>query len=389
MEKLINTLQLEKHHVNVLLFIGLLILISVNIVLYMNMRDLINTEKNLGSTFSNFDIIEKMRDDINDAETGIDFYHITGNKQYLQTYRDLSASIDTIYNELRTNNGNDQNRQYFLDTLSVLVRERFQLLNRSLTIHENNKVNQQLYKQINDEGKDINSKIMSTVQAMKSEERKAMDRRTEVTLSKTEFTLYIVAGGTLISIIILIITFVLFRKAAPDNYFNEKARRLTQDELESIVKERTAEISQINIRLYKTIEEYRRTQSALQQSERDYRTLFEQAHDAIVIIEPEKEIILDVNDRACEMYKINKAQFIGLSLKSFSKNVPDGEKHIKLILEKGYDNDFQSVHYRKDGTEMLMEINASVINYKGQTAILCINRDITERILSYIPLPGS
>jgi diguanylate cyclase (GGDEF)-like protein len=40
---------------------------------------------------------------------------------------------------------------------------------------------------------------------------------------------------------------------------------------------------------------------------------------------------------------------------------------------------FESVHYRKDGTEMLMDINAAPVVYKGRPAILSINRDITRR----------
>ena len=71
------------------------------------------------------------------------------------------------------------------------------------------------------------------------------------------------------------------------------------------------------------------------------------------------------------------------------KNIPENVESVKKTLSKGYYYNFQTVHYRKDSTEMLMEINASVINYKGQTAILSINRDITERILALIPLPGS
>jgi PAS domain S-box-containing protein len=71
------------------------------------------------------------------------------------------------------------------------------------------------------------------------------------------------------------------------------------------------------------------------------------------------------------------------------KNIPENVENIKKILANGYYYNFQTVHYKKDATEMLMEINASVINYKGQTAILSINRDITERILALIPLPGS
>jgi PAS domain S-box-containing protein len=355
----------------------------------MNMKDLTDNSMNITGTFVNLEIIEKLRDDVYAAETGIDYYHITSDKEYLLSYRDLSSSIDTAYNKLRTSNGSNLNQQYYLDTLSMLVKERFQLLNRTVSLQEQKKMKQVLYKQLYNEGKNISARIITTVQEMKSEERKALDRKTDVTSIKTKFALLIVGGSTVFSIILLIITFKFLRKAAPNYYFDEKAQRLTQDELESIVRERTAEISQINRKLYKTLDEYKSTQSALLQSEKDYRTLFEQAHDAILIFEPDTELILDVNDRACEMYGINKGQFIGISLKTLSKNVPDGEKRVKMTMDKGYDYNFQSVHYKKNGTEMLMEINASVINYKGKTAILSINRDITDRILSYIPLPGS
>jgi len=389
LDKLVNILQLERRHLTFFFVISLFILISINIVLYMNMHDLTGSEKNKGSTFTSLDIIEKLRDDVDDAESDADYYRITGEKRYLTTYKNLAASIDTIYNKLRVSNGNIPNQQYFLDTLSMIVKERFQLLNRTVAMREQGKTNQLVYEQLNDEGKEISGRIMNTVHSMKEEERRTMDRKAELTSSKTRFAMIVVAGGSLISIVILLMTFILLKKAAPDNYFDEKARRLTQDELESIVRERTAEISQINKRLYKAVDEYKRTQTELQRSEKDYRTLFEQAHDAILIFEPDSELILDVNDRACEMYGIKKAQFIGISLKTLSKNVPDGERRIRMTMEKGYDYNSQSVHYKKDGTEMLMEINASVINYKGKTAILSINRDITDRILSYIPLPGS
>ena len=52
---------------------------------------------------------------------------------------------------------------------------------------------------------------------------------------------------------------------------------------------------------------------------------------------------------------------------------------LKKTLEKGAYHNFETVHYRKDGSEMILEINGAVVNYKGKKAILSINRDITER----------
>lgn len=122
-------------------------------------------------------------------------------------------------------------------------------------------------------------------------------------------------------------------------------------------------------------------EAALRQSEQDYRQLFENAHDAIVIFTMRDEIILDVNNRACALYGFSRLEMIGMSLEKISKNVRRGKLRIKKILQKKIFHNFETVHFRKDGSEMLLEINAALITYKKQPAILSINRDITSRKL--------
>jgi PAS domain S-box-containing protein len=127
------------------------------------------------------------------------------------------------------------------------------------------------------------------------------------------------------------------------------------------------------------VTERRRSESALRQSERDYRTLFEQAHDAILIFEPEGEIILNVNRRACEVYGYSKDELVGMSLERLTRDILGGKRQIKKTLKIGRYYQFESVQYRSDGSLMHLEINASVIEYEGQRVILSINRDVTDR----------
>ena len=127
------------------------------------------------------------------------------------------------------------------------------------------------------------------------------------------------------------------------------------------------------------ITERKRAEEALRQSEREYRGLFENAHDAILILDPEHEIVLEVNQRACEVYGISRSQFIGLSLETISNDVERGRMVIKETLERGMSHDVETVQRRGDGTEMFLHINASVVEYNGKIAIQSINRDITEQ----------
>ena len=129
-----------------------------------------------------------------------------------------------------------------------------------------------------------------------------------------------------------------------------------------------------------------RAEEALRQSERDYRELFDQAHDAILILAPEDETVLDVNQRACEIYGFSREEFIGLSLESISLNVEAGKERIRQTLNVGSYFNFETVQFRKDGSQMALDINASLVSYKGRRAILSINRDITDRKRAEIAL---
>lgn len=128
------------------------------------------------------------------------------------------------------------------------------------------------------------------------------------------------------------------------------------------------------------VTERHRAEETLKQTISDYRGLFENAHDAILIFSPDDETILDVNQRACAVYGFSRAEFIGLKLDSITRNPGCGKEAIRDTLHRGTLQGFQSVHFRKDGTEMLVEINGAVVTYKGRQAILIINRDQTERV---------
>jgi diguanylate cyclase (GGDEF)-like protein/PAS domain S-box-containing protein len=123
----------------------------------------------------------------------------------------------------------------------------------------------------------------------------------------------------------------------------------------------------------------KRAGEALRESERDYRQLFENAHDAILIFAVGDEKILEANQRACELYGFPHSELVGMSLERLSKDVAFGKARIRETLEQGMHRAFETVHRRKDGAEMVIEVNAAVLEHRGVPAVLSINRDITER----------
>ncbi len=119
-------------------------------------------------------------------------------------------------------------------------------------------------------------------------------------------------------------------------------------------------------------------EAELRKSEQ-YQNLFRLANDAILVIKPEDETVLDVNNKACEMYGFSREEFIGMSMKSISLNPEKSDEQIKKLLAAGEYQEFESVQYRADGAPMNLLINASVIEYQSGQAFLSINRDITSR----------
>jgi PAS domain S-box-containing protein len=128
------------------------------------------------------------------------------------------------------------------------------------------------------------------------------------------------------------------------------------------------------------VAERRQAEEALRKSEREYRALFENANDCIMIFELENETILDVNPKACETYGFTRDEFIGMSLKTITRNVARGEAGLRLLLQTGSCRNYETVHIRKDGTAMNILANSALIERDGRKVVLSIDRDDTERI---------
>ncbi len=121
------------------------------------------------------------------------------------------------------------------------------------------------------------------------------------------------------------------------------------------------------------------SEEAVRKSEQEYRKLFELANDAILIYEPESREILDVNQNACEIYGYLRETFIGMSMRELSMDRQRGRRYLETLLSRGAYQDFETVHRRNDGKPMDVLVNSSVIEFRGQQAVLSISRDITAR----------
>ncbi|MCK9296729.1 MAG: cache domain-containing protein [Desulfobulbaceae bacterium] len=133
------------------------------------------------------------------------------------------------------------------------------------------------------------------------------------------------------------------------------------------------------------VTERNRVMSELRENERRYRSLFDAASDAIIIIS-QNNICIDCNQQALKMFGCSREELIGRSPEGFSPAVqPDGTNSREMSLEKyklavtGRPQFFEWTHQRHDGAIFEAEVSLSLIEFADTAYVQAVIRDITER----------
>ncbi len=150
-----------------------------------------------------------------------------------------------------------------------------------------------------------------------------------------------------------------------------------------LLKERQADLSAAKESLQLARDELRQkvlqTEASLREREADYHRVFEGAHEAILVLDPESLRILEANPWASTTYGYDRSEIIGLSLEAITERLPQARANFERAMQSGGLHRFETQQIHRDGHRLLLEINTSVVEYQGQQALLCIHRDLTEQ----------
>jgi PAS domain S-box-containing protein len=119
---------------------------------------------------------------------------------------------------------------------------------------------------------------------------------------------------------------------------------------------------------------------SLRASEEKYANLVERGNDGIIIIQGNS--LKFVNSKMAKMTGYTPEELAG---KPFIEFVATGDKktvmdrYTKRMSGEKVPSEYEIAIVRKDGTEMSVEINASLTKYEGAPADMAIIRDVTER----------
>ena len=154
----------------------------------------------------------------------------------------------------------------------------------------------------------------------------------------------------------------------------EEALRKAREKLEQRVADRTAELGRINEQLKKEIIERQRTEKDLRDNEERYRALADASFEAVFI--SDKGICIDTNHTAAEMFGYAHDELMGI----FGTDViaPESKELVKQHILSGYEEPYEAVAQKKDGTTFQVKIHGKMTQYKGRNVRVTVVHDIDQ-----------
>ena len=121
----------------------------------------------------------------------------------------------------------------------------------------------------------------------------------------------------------------------------------------------------------------------LRKSKERSRKIIDYSNDAIFVIDPSRDEILDVNPRACTMLAYTREELLNLSISTIHPSeMSELTEFSNLVLRQGNGWTNELTCLTKTGKVLPSEISASAIDLEGKPCLIVLARDITERKLA-------
>ena len=127
------------------------------------------------------------------------------------------------------------------------------------------------------------------------------------------------------------------------------------------------------------VTEQRLRERELEQAREEYAELINGMNDTAWVIDHD-ESFLAVNDAAVETVGYSREELLSMEVHDIDAGLEESE--VSALIEDMPADEFQvfeTAHETKDGEVIPVEISSSLITYHGETAILSVGRDITNR----------
>lgn len=123
-----------------------------------------------------------------------------------------------------------------------------------------------------------------------------------------------------------------------------------------------------------------RPESQPSQGENLYRAIFENSNDAVFVIDPPRDAIVDVNPQACSMLGYSRDELLSTPISAIHPDeMPLLQAFAASVIEQGRGWTDELSCMTKAGNKLPAEISASSIEVDGNRHVIAMVRDVTER----------
>jgi len=124
----------------------------------------------------------------------------------------------------------------------------------------------------------------------------------------------------------------------------------------------------------------RQTEKDLMRSRERFRKIFDFSHDAIFLVDPEEDKIMDVNNKACAMLGYDRQELLAIGMSDVHPHEMDNVKVFVDSVNKNGHGWTDDLNCRTKGGRFIpVEISASVFNLEGTRCMACMVRDLSEQ----------
>ncbi len=123
-----------------------------------------------------------------------------------------------------------------------------------------------------------------------------------------------------------------------------------------------------------------RAEAELRLSEQRFRQIFNHSNDAIVVIDPDRDRILDCNQTACRMLQYNRQELLSIPIsRVHPHDMPQVREFSDRVIKNGHGWTDKLSCLTKNNLILHAEISAATSYLAGQPCIIASIRDISDR----------
>ncbi|MCS0627809.1 CHASE3 domain-containing protein [Telluria mixta] len=192
---------------------------------------------------------------VTDAESGLRGYYLSGSDTYLGPLRTAERELDGQFNSLKTLLADNPSQLKNLTQLQNLVVRRINLMNQGLEVYRHGGLSDIVAIAQTQEDKTHMDEIRLQVVIMTGEQNETLAARSAVFYDRYRLAALRGLGINVAALVTLVLFYNLIRRSFRARLNAERALQQTNDHLESLVTERTEQLSVLSRHLIRVSEE--------------------------------------------------------------------------------------------------------------------------------------